>query len=612
MPQRKIQTACQRCRKKRAKCDGQSPCLRCDDVGEPCEYTRDRWESKNELRAKIKKLKKSNDGRSDFLESIAANRGINALQPGLDDAMDQDGAQDDYSPGGEDDLSSRLGTSSKGVSPRDVASTSCFEQLQSWRLCRPSTSKSVAAAGIPDQSTILSLPPLPLDAYTSDSHTDTWTRTGWTRAHIRHLFDSVLTWDYLPFSLLCIEQFLQDYQNGSSQFCSSALVHSILALASRLINENDDDFSLLPSGWFGSKLFLDEAETLLQAHEPLDSLPDIQALGMLSFYYVRCGREAKAHELAEACIDCITRIHQQEKSMGGEEQQYSRACAITYCGAVSLVRILQLTTGLLFNAPTYAIQDGTLILDDLFQSSISYGQVGTSTILILSTDAYKSQHFDLSIIMAKAFQLTELAYNLVASARLAPETAVNEVIAVYAQCLDWYESFFALVSREGSRTPFILFIHMYYHFCVLCAFRPFISLTWNQSDIQPHKICAQAAQSILALAQSYDDLFTLSRVSGLIPYFICASGMYGLGMSESGSPMDLVHLRLGDYTLPPIKSEFTISDFGTKQACASAPPSHIKMSIAAHARLLLAKIGSTHPAAMVAERMLATDPRPSV
>ncbi|KAH7147097.1 hypothetical protein B0J13DRAFT_665162, partial [Dactylonectria estremocensis] len=141
---------------------------------------------------------------------------------------------------------------------------------------------------------------------------------------------------------------------------------------------------------------------------------------------------------------------------------------------------------------------------------------------------------------------------------------------------------------------------MYYHFCVLCAFRPFVSLTWNQSGIQPHKICAQAAQSILALAQSYDDLFTLSRVSGLIPYFICASGMYGLGMSESGSPMDLVYLRLGDYTLPPIKSELTISDFGTKQACASAPPSHIKMSIAAHARLLLAKIGSTHPAAMVA------------
>ncbi|KAH7115395.1 fungal-specific transcription factor, partial [Dactylonectria estremocensis] len=210
------------------------------------------------------------------------------------------------------------------------------------------------------------------------------------------------------------------------------------------------------------------------------------------------------------------------------------------------------------------------------------------------------------------FQLTELIYNIVASARLAPETALTDVVAVYAKCLDWYGGFFAVVSREGSRTPLILLVHMYYHFCVLCAFRPFVGLAWNQSDIQPHKICAQAAQSILALAQSYDDLFTLRRVSVLIPYIICASGMYGLGMSDSGSPMDPVHLRLGDYTLPLVKPDFDISKFGIKRTSAAAPPSHIKMSVVAHACLLLAKIGSTHPAAMFAERMLAADARPSV
>ncbi|KAL6411059.1 Zn(2)-C6 fungal-type DNA-binding domain protein [Ilyonectria robusta] len=346
---------------------------------------------KNELRGKIGRLKKSNDGRGDLLESIASLHGINnRLQPALHGSVDSNGAQDDYSPRGEDDLSSRLGSSSKG--------------------------------------------------------TDTWTRTGWTRAHIRHLFDSVLTWDYLPFSLLCKDQFLQDYQNGSSQFCSSALVHAILSLASRLINENDDDFSLLPSGCFGSKLFLNETETLLQANEPLDSLPDIQALGMLAFYQTRCGQEAKAHELAEACIDRISKIRQQSSSAGKDEPQYSRACAVTYCGAVSLVRILQLTTGLAFNAPTYALQDAALILDNPVLSSTGHGQADAST------------ESSLAIITAKVFQLAEVTYNLVASARLVPETAMDDVVAVYAKCLDWYEGFFALVSREGSRTPFKLFV----------------------------------------------------------------------------------------------------------------------------------------------------------
>lgn len=105
-------------------------------------------------------------------------------------------------------------------------------------------------------------------------------------------------------------------------------------------------------------------------------------------------------------------------------------------------------------------------------------------------------------------------------------------------------------------------------------------------------MCKQAAQSILALAQSYDDLFTLRRVSGLIPYFVCASGLLCLAAEGSDSRMDAVHLRLGgnkslqdNYDHPGFKS-------------------HIEMSAVAHSRLLLSKMGSTHPAAKVADRML--------
>ncbi|KAH7110017.1 putative nitrate assimilation regulatory protein nirA [Dactylonectria estremocensis] len=430
-------------------------------------------------------------------------------------------------------------------------------------LCRPSISDRNLLSGISERSTILSLPPLPLDAYNSEWHTpDTWTRTGWTRAHLRHLFDALTTWDYLPFSLLCKDQFLQDYQSGSSRFCSSALVHAVLALASRLINENDDDARLLPSGWLGSKMFLDEAEAILQARGPLNRLPDIQALGILSLYQMRCGREAEAHELAEAFVASITELCQREPLMDKEKEQYSRARATTYCGAVSLVRA------------------------------------------DLATDAHNSQQRDLQLITAKMFQLTEWVHKLITSARSPPGIASNDIVAVYNKCLDWYESLFALVNRDGTRTPFMLFVHMYYHFCVLCAFRLFVSLAVGESDIQPHEICTQAAQSILALAQSYDDLFTLRRVSGLVPYFICASGLYGLGMIDSGSAMDPVHLRLRDQTPPMIKFEPEMYETVVNHSGASAPPSHLKMSAAAHARLLLAKIGSTHPVATMAERMI--------
>lgn len=145
---------------------------------------------------------------------------------------------------------------------------------------------------------------------------------------------------------------------------------------------------------------------------------------------------------------------------------------------------------------------------------------------------------------------------------------------------------------------------MYYHFCLLCAFRPFIGLVLEDSDIQPHEMCTQAAQSILALAQSYDDLFTLRRVSGLVPYFVCASGLFILAMEDSGSRMDPVHLRLVDDTRSISGAESKEHESAARRYGASVIPSHIKMSAAAHAGLLLEKMGSTHPAAVIAGRML--------
>ncbi|KAG7284902.1 hypothetical protein NEMBOFW57_009517 [Staphylotrichum longicolle] len=68
----------------------------------------------------------------------------------------------------------------------------------------------------------------------------------------------------------------------------------------------------------------------------------------------------------------------------------------------------------------------------------------------------------------------------------------------------------------------------------------------ENTSIQPCEICTQAAKSILALAQSYDDLFTLRRVSGFIPYFITASGLFSLGMEDGGFGMVDVHSRSRD------------------------------------------------------------------
>ena len=167
-----------------------------------------------------------------------------------------------------------------------------FGRLISWKLPHPSVKGSAYQESL--DSVTLSLPPLPIDAYTSQSQPDTWTPTGWTKAHIRHLLDALFTWEALPVSPLYHDEFFQDFYSDSSRFCSSALVYSMLAAASRLINENHDDSRLLSTGWLGSKVFSDEAEIVLQRSRQAESLPEVQALGFLSLYHVRYGREGEA------------------------------------------------------------------------------------------------------------------------------------------------------------------------------------------------------------------------------------------------------------------------------------------------------------------------------
>ena len=118
-------------------------------------------------------------------------------------------------------------------------------------------------------------------------------------------------------------------------------------------------------------------------------------------------------------------------------------------------------------------------------------------------------------------------------------------------------------------------------------------------------MCMQAMQSILALAQAYDDLFSLRRVPGFMPYLVCTSGLFGLAMEDGDFVMAPVHLRMGD---SPSRSQMLESQRkgnsvgGMIDQSGHSP--YIQMSAVAHARLLLAKMGLSNPVAAASERVL--------
>ncbi|KAJ3497960.1 hypothetical protein NLG97_g1503 [Lecanicillium saksenae] len=382
--------------------------------------------------------------------------------------------------------------------------------------------------------------PVSIDAYGLLSQADEWTQTGWTRAHIRHLLDVLITWDYTAFILLRKEDFLQDYEEGSTRFCSSALMHALLALSTHMINGKEDESGVLPSGWLSSQWFLLRAEALLRSRESSGSLPDIQAFGVLALYSIRRGREQEAIRLAETCFSSIRTLCSKNDTVDTSNEQYSRVQATTYCGALSLLRMLYLTTGIVFNETTGALLEDGSILDqppcNRDGTTSATTNVSADTTLNLPTTSQQ-------LLTVKVLQLTEWVYMFIVTNRRTPHSNQEETISMYTKCLGWYRDIFELIGRDHSRTPLLLFVHVYYQFCLFSAFRPLNKTEIVDSELRPHEICAQAAQSILSLAQSYDDLFTLQRASALMPYFVCASGLLSLAGEDSGSHTDFVQLR---------------------------------------------------------------------
>ncbi|XP_044717866.1 putative nitrate assimilation regulatory protein nirA [Hirsutella rhossiliensis] len=374
-------------------------------------------------------------------------------------------------------------------------------------------------------------PSLPFDD-ASHAQTDRWTCAGCTVASVRQILDALLTWDYLP-----------------SASCARTLLPRLLQR--------------------------------LEPNRPSANLPDIQAIGILSLYQITCGREAEAQALADSFAARIVNLCPQEPLMGSEAEKYAKVWATSYRGAVSLIRILRLTTGQVFTMSTSCkLQDDSIFLDQSACSAeyLFGGQCGSGTTPDPALKARGSQLRSLQLIPARVFQLTEWVYKLLSSATHTPNGRFDtaEVMAVYTECLDWYEGFFSY-PKPAAVTPFVLFIHMYYQFCLLCLFRPLANLVLADSDVRPREICLQAADSILTLSQSYSRLFTLRRVS-------------------HSSPI----LKLSLATISDVSS---VDGFSTYQDV-SPSPTAAKVPIMAHASQLLAEMSSNRRMASSIEKML--------
>jgi hypothetical protein len=88
---------------------------------------------------------------------------------------------------------------------------------------------------------------------------------------------------------------------------------------------------------------------------------------------------------------------------------------------------------------------------------------------------------------------------------------------------------------------------MYYHFAILLLFRPVIQLHFLHSRISPRDVCAQAAEAIITLVRSYDQLYTLNRIPSFVPCIVLTScTVHLLRASRSNSALTAFQQGVND------------------------------------------------------------------
>ncbi|KAL8300895.1 hypothetical protein RB597_009378 [Gaeumannomyces tritici] len=324
-----------------------------------------------------------------------------------------------------------------------------------------------------------------------------------------------------------------------------------------------------PGGYeLPGKLYFEQGYKLLAEQRQCKSLADVQALGLLSLREACNGNEASARVLAQRCLRDISSLRERTKV---EDGTFLAASAETYAGAICLTSMLDLVTysqpgasrSLAWHTSSQFERGDSLSTSmgpsqggpDQQHTKLGHQQPMAALHPGLSTSGgggaraaspggYQTPVAPGRVASGKrvatfsdaVVQITTLACSRMNM--MGPGNDSSFVLDIYEKCLEWYNSALALVHVGSGWTTFNLFLHMFYHFSLGVLFRPLLdqpSLVFRNGTISPRVICAESAQAVLGLAQSYAAIFSLRRPPTFVPYFVYAAGLLQMELANGSS-----------------------------------------------------------------------------
>ncbi|GAB1313681.1 C6-zinc finger TF, regulator of conidiation [Madurella fahalii] len=359
-----------------------------------------------------------------------------------------------------------------------------------------------------------------------------WTKVTSDARLVQRLLGGFFASSLHHLSLVSQPQFMRDFREGTSRYCSEALVNAILGTACRLLNPTSQLISKVSFG----DAFIGEAKGLLAAEEDHVSLPSIQALGVLALAEMCQGNEDEAGDLArESVRACIRFVLQTQHRHHDDDDDFRVVRALVYCGGFSLIRALRLLTGDL------EPKTGPLFMR-LHPDPRDHGEDSPEARVERGISLQMQFFSELQHCPPLArfvFEITEAAHTF-SSYNYSKAMTAGDLDGAFNRCISYHSRLFESAALDTDDGPDILFAKIWYHFCLLSLLQPFVtgsaslvdglppSLT---GDATPESMCQQASEAIISLTSTYQARYLLTPLPPLLPYMVFAAVLYQLSLA---------------------------------------------------------------------------------
>lgn len=388
-----------------------------------------------------------------------------------------------------------------------------------------------------------------------------WTTVTKDPELITHLINMYFVWHYTFFTTLPKNLFYRDFLLGNPpgengrKYCTPLLVNAILALGCHFTSlpgarANRDDSTTAGDHFFK------EAKRLIMENDEHEKprMATVQALALMSVREAGCGREAKGWVYSGMSFRMACDLGLNLDSGGLSSGQGTRdddeedARRITFWGCFLFDKCWSNYLGRLPQLPTNII---TVPKFEVFPNEdaetwCAYNDSGFSQA--------NAQPARTRAVARQISKLCEISNDLMTSfynpidmdKSKGKQQELKKLSELHQRLEAWRRDLpKELEPREGG-LPSMLVMHMFFQLLYIHLFRPF--LKYNQAtsplppNVSPRKLCTQAAQSISKLLRLYKRSHGLRQICNIAVYIAhSACTIHLLNLPDKNARRDIIH-----------------------------------------------------------------------